>query len=156
MKQCFARIASRVSDCYKAHVFWTKIERALALHKRGEARSDGLRLLSAKTILSIEWLARSIHPWDRDLPAAQAERVFTQQCLHDTSAALTRLFDEIPVLEAIEVRVRRVPSRPPIVFGTVRRDCLKNIDCPSIGMKLRTIGLSFKMTNLCLDEIEQR
>lgn len=156
MKQWFARIASRLSDFYKAHVFWSKVERALALHKRGEARADGLRLTSARTTLSIEWLARSIHPWDRDLPADQAERVFTQQCLPDTSAALTRLFDEIPVLDAIEVRVRRVPSHPPILVGTVRRDSLKDCHCTSIVMKLRTIGLSFGMTNLCLDEIQQR
>jgi hypothetical protein len=40
-------------------------------------------------------------------------------------------------------------------FGTVRRDCLKNNDCRSIAMKLRTLGLSFQMTNMCLDEIEQ-
>src|SRR5262249_12666070 len=131
---------------YKVHAFCSKVERALALHKRGAARSDGLRLTSARTVLSIEWLARSIHPWDRDLPALQAERVFTQQCLDDTSAALTRLFEEIPMLDAIEVHVGRVPSHPPILFGTVRRDCLKNNDCGSIAMKLRTLGLSFQMT----------
>jgi hypothetical protein len=156
MKRWFAQIAIKVSDFYKVHTLWSKVERALALHRRGEARSDGLRLTSARTVLSIEWLARSIHPWDRDLPPHQAERMFTQQCLHDTSAALTKLFEEIPVLDAIEVRVRRVPSQPPILFGTVRRDRLKNSDYRSVAMKLRTVGLNFQMTNMCLDEIEQR
>jgi hypothetical protein len=152
--QLFTTIASRASDFYKTHVFWRKIERALALHRRGEARSDGLQLTLAKTNLRIEWLARSIHPWDRDLPADRAERAFTQQCLDDTGAALTRLFAEIPVLDTIEVRVRRYPSHAPLLSGTVRRECLKTGDYGSIGMKLRAIGLSFRMSNLCLEEIE--
>lgn len=46
-------IASSVSGSYKARVFLRKIERALALHRRGEARSDGLLLTSAKTTLHI-------------------------------------------------------------------------------------------------------
>ena len=153
-KRLFATAASRVSDFYKAHVFWCKIERALALHQRGEARSDGLQLTLAKTTLRIEWLARSVHPWDRDLPADIAERRFTQQCLDDTDAAISRLFAEIPVLDSIEVRVRRHPSHPPLLSGTVQRECLQSSDYSSIGMKLRTVGLSFRMSNLCLEEIE--
>jgi hypothetical protein len=38
--------------------------------------------------------------------------------------------------------------------GTVQRECLQNGDYSSIGMKLRTVGLSFRMSNLCLEEIE--
>jgi len=151
----FAIIASRISDFYKAHVFWRKIERALALYQRGEARSDGLQLTSAKMTLRIEWLARSVHPWDRDLPAQKSERLFSHQCLDDTHAALGRLFAEIPVLETIEVQVRRDALHPPILLGTVGRDSFKDGDYySSTAMKLRAIGLSFRMNNLCLEEIE--
>ena len=154
VKTLFTIIASRVSDFYKAHVFWRKIERALALYQRGEARSDGLQLTSAKTTLRIEWVARSVHPWDRDLPADKSERLFSHQCLADTHAALGRLFAEIPVLDTIEVRVRRNELHPPILLGTVERDSLKNDDYSSTAMKLRAMGLNFRMNNLCLEEIE--
>jgi hypothetical protein len=128
------------SRIFKTQVFWRRIERALALHQRGEVRSDGLRLTSAKTTLFVEWLARAIHPWDRDLPADKAERAFTQQCVDDTGAALSRLFAELPMLDSIQVRVRRHPSHPPLLSGIMQRDCLKDTHHTSIGMKLRAVG----------------
>jgi hypothetical protein len=154
LKKSFTNVASKVSDFYKAHVFWRKVERALALNQRGEVRPDGLEITSAKTTLRIDWLARAIHPWDRDLPAENAERLFTQQCLDDANAAITRLFAEIPVLDTIELRVRREISRPPILSGTVHRDSLGANHYASTGMRLRAIGLSFRMSNLCLEEVE--
>ena len=155
MKRLFTTFASRVSDFYKAHVFWRKVERALALNERGEVRSDGLEMTSAKTSLRIDWLAREIHPWDRDLPRETAERLFSQQCLDDANAAITRLFAEIPVLDSIELCVRRDITGPPILSGTVYRgDSLRANDYASTGMRLRAIGLSFRMRNLCLEEVE--
>ncbi|HSU91647.1 MAG TPA: hypothetical protein VLI44_09350 [Sporolactobacillaceae bacterium] len=155
LKQSFTNFASRFSDFYKAHVFWRKIQRAMALNQRGEVRSDGLQMTSAKTTLRIDWLAREIHPWDRDLPLERAERLFSQQCLDDANAAISRLFAEIPVLDSIEVRVRRDISRPTILEGTVyRRDSLSGNDYASTGMRLRAIGLRFRMSNLCLEEFE--
>jgi hypothetical protein len=154
LPEFFTIFASRLSDFYKAHVFWRKIQRALALNQRGEARSDGLQMTSAKITLRIDWLAREIHPWDRDLPPEKAERLFSQQCLEDANAAITRLFAEIPVLDSIELRVRRDISRPPILVGTVYRDSLSTNYYASTGMRLRAIGLSFRMSNLCLEEFE--
>ncbi len=150
----FTGIASRISDFYKAHIFWRKIERALALHQRGEVRSDGLQLTSATTTLRIEWVARSVHPWDRNLPADKSDRLFSHQCLDDTHAALGRLFAEIPVLDTIEVRVRRNLLHPPILLGTVERESFRSQHCSSTAMKLRAMGLSFRMSNLCLEELE--
>ena len=154
LKHFFTVFASKVSDCYKAHVFWRKVERALSLNQRGEVRSDGLQLTSAKLTLRIDWLAREIHPWDRNLPAQQAERLLTQQCLDDADAAITRLFAEIPVLDTIELCVRRDISRPPILRGTIHRDSLRGNHYASTGMRLRAIGLSFRLNNLCLEEVE--
>jgi hypothetical protein len=45
---------------------------ALALHRRGEARSDGLSLVGFSMKLSVSWRARDIHPWDSDLPEERA------------------------------------------------------------------------------------
>jgi hypothetical protein len=154
LKYFLIALTSKVSDFYKTHVFWRKVERALALNERGEVRSDGLQLVAAKTTLRIEWLARAIHPWDRDLPEGRAEPLFSQQCLDDASAAISRLFAEIPILEAIEVSVRRDVSHLPILSGTVHRDSLRSCHYPPVGMRLRAIGLTFRMNNLCLEEIE--
>jgi hypothetical protein len=151
LKLSFTSLASRVSDFYKAHVFWRKIERALALHRRGEARSDGLQLTSAKTTLHIEWLARDVHPWDRGLPRDETEQLFSQQCLADANAAISRLFAEVPVLDTIEVRVRRDPSQAPLMAGVVKRSDLYRSAGASIAMRLRSLGLKFRMHNMRLE-----
>ncbi|HZP45048.1 MAG TPA: hypothetical protein VFB15_05310 [Candidatus Binataceae bacterium] len=148
------RLMAKVSNFYRAHVFWRKVESALALHQRGEARADGLEILSAKTVLQIEWLARAIHPWDRDLPPSAIERRFAKQCLTDTDAALKRLFDEIPILDRVEIAVRRAPTRPPLIRGTVQRKHLNESRAESVGMRLRALGLGFRMSNLGLEEME--
>jgi hypothetical protein len=154
LKHLSTIFASRISDFYTTQVFWRKVERALALNRRGEVRSDGLQLTSAKTTLRIDWVARDIHPWDRDLPSETTERLFAEQCLDDANAAIARLFAELPVLDTIELSVRRDISRPPILSGTVHRDSLRANDYASTGMRLRAIGLSFRMSNLCLEEVE--
>jgi len=152
LKLMFLKIASRVSDLYQADVFRWKLVRALALHRRGEVRRDGLRATSASTTLRIEWLARDIHPWNRHLPDDEVERLFTQQCLDDTDAAIARIFQEIPVLDTIEVCVRRRASGPPLLAGTVQRNSLEMNADASVGMRLRGLGVRFRMNNLRLEE----
>lgn len=137
---------------YSEEVFYRKVERSLALHRRGEARSDGLRLSFARTILQIEWCAREIHPWDRDLPLDELERRFSTQCLYDTHAAISRLFAQIPAVDTIELCVRREPSQPPLLAGTVDREDFRHGDYSSIGMRLRSLGLKFRMSDLRLEQ----
>ena len=117
-------------------------------------RRDGLQLTAAKATLSVEWLAREVHPWDRGLPADRLERRFADQCLNDTHAAIARLFDEFPVLDAVEVRVRRNPGAPTLLAGLVRRSSLRECGGLSIGMRLRNLGVSFRMNDLHLDQME--
>lgn len=78
---------------------------ALALHRRGEVRRDGLTLVQASHRLEIEWRARDIHPCDRGCKGAEYELEFTEQSLADTEAALSRLFKELPEIDVIEFRV---------------------------------------------------
>jgi len=151
LKLFLARIASKVSDTCPSRLFWQRIDRALALHTRGEVRSDGLQLASAKTTLNIEWLARDIHPWDKDVSAERAEQLFAQQCLNDTNAVIARLFDELPMLDTIELSVKRSPDQPPLLTGIVHRSSLRDTSNHSIGMRLRALGVSFRMNNFCLE-----
>lgn len=136
------RLLSRVSNAYQAHVFWAKLHRALALHTRGEVRPDGLQITAAKATLRVEWLAREIHPWDRDVAPDEAQRLFSEQCLDDADAAIARLFAEIPVLHSLEVCVRRSESGPPLLKGTVERKEVYGYRHLSVGMRLRSMGLS--------------
>lgn len=147
LKSTIIRLASKVSRIYSEKIFFAKIHRALALHLRGEARSDGLRLTAARTVLQLEWLARDLHPWDRDLPSARAHREFSAQCFDDTNAAISRLFNEIPVLDAIEVCIRREAAQSPLVSGTVEREDFERNDRSPAPMKLRRFGLKFRMNN---------
>jgi hypothetical protein len=140
-------LVSRVSKLYQVNVFWAKLHRALALHSRGEVRRDGLQITVAKTTLRVEWLARDIHPWDRKAPLETAERLFREQCLDDTDAAITRLFAEIPILNSIEVCVRRTASGPPLISGTVDRQELRSYRNLSTGMRLRSMGLFIPATS---------
>lgn len=97
------------------------IERALALHRRGEARSDGLTLAVVSHHLEIEWCARNIHPWDRDCSLREREDRFTEQLFADTDAALSRLFNALPDVDVIEFKVLHPDSRERILAGTVSR-----------------------------------
>lgn len=106
----------------------TAVEGALALQRRGEARSDGLRLVSASHMLEIQWRARDIHPWDRGRPRGRAEHLFHEQCYADTEAAVARLFDALPEVDAICFRVLQPDSDEELLAGLVTRGAMDGRD----------------------------
>src|SRR5271154_5555461 len=92
------------------------IRRALALYLRGEVRRDGLHPINMATQLDIEWRARDIHPWDRPLLSrSQRAAAFVGQSLADTEAAVHRLFDAVPQVNVITLRVLDHASETVIV-----------------------------------------
>src|ERR1700685_346059 len=81
------------------------VRRALALQPRGAVPNDVLtlhNLILSGHCLKLEWLARDIHPWNRDLPLAEQAELFSEQAMQDTEAALIRLFQGLPEVEQIE------------------------------------------------------
>ena len=76
--------------CYKRD-----LQRALALHLRGEVRRDGLNLTVAIIHLEIEWRARDIHPWDRGLlsPSQGASALFLQLALSGAGGRRPRVIN---------------------------------------------------------------
>jgi hypothetical protein len=75
------------------YLYKRSIDHALQVHL-GEARRDGLTPISVATHLEIEWRARDIHAWDRDLlSASERTAAFVDQALRDTGAAICRLFN---------------------------------------------------------------
>jgi hypothetical protein len=121
------------------------IEAALALNRRGEVRRDGLRLRSAINSLAIEWVARDIHPWDRGLSPAAKATLFVEQCLSDTEAAVYRLFDRLPSIDLIEVRVLDPSCEYTIIGGSVLRTGLNKSKVVSPAMRIKLLGLNYRL-----------
>ena len=118
------RILARYLQKLKIWNHRRSIHRALALHLRGEVRSDGLALIKAHNRLEIQWRARDIHPWDRDLSTGRDPLMFFEQSLADTEAAVSRLFEALPETDVIDLAVMAPASETVIIAGTVHRSKL--------------------------------
>ncbi len=125
--------------------FLRNIHTALALNLRHEVRPDGLCLRSVCNRLEVEWWARNVHPWDRDLPADQKATLFVEQCLSDTDAAISRLFNRLPSVDVIEFRVLARSSERTIIAGTALRREFEQLTISSPGMRLKQLGLSYRL-----------
>ena len=126
-----------------SQLYRRRIEQALALNRRGEARSDGMRLCSSSTRLALQVWARDVHPWDRDRPEDQKRALFTEQMLADTEAAVARVFRALPHLDTMELQVLDPRSGVALVAGAVDRDRWKQRRSRllSIRMRLTELGL---------------
>jgi hypothetical protein len=140
------------------YLYKRSIDHALALDLRGGARRDGLTPISVATHLEIEWRARDIHPWDHDLlSVSERTATFVDQALHDTEAAICRLFTTLPPLEVIKVRVRDRTSDNVILSGSVSRpDFLARDERLSIGMQLLYMGVMHHFEASLLEPLEVR
>lgn len=137
------------------------IETALALNRRGEVRRDGLTLKNVCGRLEIEWVAREIHPSDRDLRRDEKATLFVEQCLSDTEVALYRLIEQLESIDIIEVRVLAPSCEHVIIAGTVLRSELDQSKGLSPGMRPKELGLSYRLAgqqfeNVDADRIMQR
>jgi hypothetical protein len=132
------------------------IERALALHLRGEVRSDGLDPIKLTTQLQVEWRARDLHPWDRSLLSrTQRAAAFVEQSLADTEAAIFRVFEAMPQVDVIALRVLDRTSEIVIISGTVSRpDASAWDENLSIGMRLLYLGLTYHSAGSLFEPLE--
>ena len=134
--------------------FRRKIEKALALHRRGEVRADGLELKSAYTRLDVTWRARDIHPWDREAPSEKKAARFIQQAMEDADAAIRRLFDLLPEVDMIDVKVLARESEKVTMAGTVNRSSIVRHGT-SVKMRLMNCGIRFYFAGLPFEPVEE-
>lgn len=139
IKRLFARLARWWS--------YRRIVDALALNNRGGVRGDGLSLSHFHNRLEIEWHARDVHPWDKDLPEKRLTELFVEQCLEDTSTAIERLFCDLPEVDSIDFRVIDPESSAPILCGSVARREAEAVDGISPGMKLKKLGVTYRISD---------
>ena len=128
---------------------------ALALHRRGEARSDGLSLLDLSIKLTVNWRARDIHPWDRDLPQWRAGLRLVDQTMHDTEDAVERIFFAFPDANELEFNVFESDSASNrvIMSGVVARSDVGRCESSSITMRLKMLGISYRLVEDRLEAI---
>jgi hypothetical protein len=130
------------------------IEWALALHRRGEVRPDGLEATRVSNHLEIEWTARNIHPWDRGQNWASGFS-FVDQTLADTDAAVARLFKALPQVDVIMLRIFDPASGAAIIGGTVYRSAISDVNRNvSVRMRLSRWGLKFRSTGVFLEPLD--
>jgi len=130
-----------------------RVAHALALKPRGAVRNDVLAINSLVVALRVEWFARDIHPWDRDLPEDRKAELFAQQCLEDVDAAIPRLFEQLPEIDLLEVEVLERGSKSKVIAGLVRRADLEARVSSSLGMRLKTLGINYRCADLRLEPI---
>ena len=147
MKEWFKYGASR-SDFIKR-----RVNRALALPLRGGVANDILMLKQLFVHLRVEWFARDVHPWDRDLSKERQAELFTQQCLEDVDSAIPRLFKELPEIDEIEIRVLDRESNAQIITGVINRENARASAGLSLGMRLNALGINYRRCNLRLEPI---
>jgi hypothetical protein len=125
----------------------TRMKRALQLRPRGGCAQDHLTVTRISTQLEVEWCARDLHPWDRDLPAIRRNELFLEQCRHDTLVAVQRMFEQLSEVDVIDIRVLEpLPSARTLLAGTVSRDDLTAATTRprSTRMVLKLIGIHYE------------
>jgi hypothetical protein len=125
----------------------------LRLRPRGGCIDDRLIVKRVSTQLQVEWSARDVHPWDRDLPASRRDELFLEQCRRDTLVAVQRMFARLSEVDVINIRVvEPQPSERTLFAGTVARDDLSAITMrhPSTRMKLKLIGIQYEASQEAL------
>jgi hypothetical protein len=128
------------------------VRRALALRPRGAVPHDVpilTNLILSGHCLKLEWRARDIHPWDRDLPPAQQAELSSEQALQDTDVALIRLFQGLSEIEQIEFQVLKPDGFGEVILaGVVDRERAFDPEQPlSLRMRLRMLGVNYQMAD---------
>jgi hypothetical protein len=144
-------IMTKFMACLKQTKLQRVTRKALALAPRGGVRDDVLTINQLSNIpaqqLRIDWCARDVHPWDRDRPPRDQAELFCQQALHDTEAALLRLFQMLPDIHQVDFRVLDPQaSHQVILAGNVEREEIPGARrLQSIKMRLMMMGVRFLM-----------
>jgi hypothetical protein len=130
------------------------VNRSLALRPRGGVVNDRLVLHKLSGQLQLEWHARAVHPWDRDLPPCHQVEAYFEQAVADTDLAIRRIFQRLPEIDVIEIRVFDAQDPTKIMLaGVVTREDALDADLPySPKMRLKMIGIQYaKIMGPCLE-----
>ncbi len=140
------RFLARLSAGLRARRLHHEIERALALNLN-QVRRDGLCIDGLSFRLLISWRARSVHPWDSDLPPERQAPRLVNQTFSDTELALERLFTGLPEVDVIDLTVLDTDPRKREVLmrGSIFRREFETWHPSSAAMRLKLLGLEYNL-----------
>jgi hypothetical protein len=120
-----------------------RVDRALRVLPRGGCADDRLIVKCISVGLRVEWWARDVHPWDRDLPVDERDELFLELCRRDTVDAVQRIFARLAEVDEIEIRVVQPDAAARTTLaGTVSRHDVNVVTShPSPGMSLMLMGI---------------
>jgi hypothetical protein len=123
-----------------------RIQKVLSRIGGGEVRRDGLRLDRVCHRVEIQWRARDVHEWDRDLPFERRAMTFVEQTMADTEAVVTGLFEALPQVDVIDLAVLEPTSDRTMMAGTVSRSVVTgHRSLLSIKMRLSELGVQYRL-----------
>src|SRR5260370_635902 len=93
------------------------------------------------------WGARENNPWGQGRPTGGAAKKFGRQCRRGVEAGSCRVLGTRPDTDEIVLRVLDPTSGDPIVAGTVTRAEAAAATAGSLGMKLKSLGLVYRLAN---------
>ena len=132
--------------------------RLMAYRRRVEQAlgGDRLRLKSVWNRLEIEWRARDLHPWDRDLAREKQAQIFVNQCLSDTEEAILTLFAALPQVDVLELKVTAPESEAVLLAGTVPRSAVDEEERRPLSVKMRldAMGVRYREIDRYLEGLE--
>jgi hypothetical protein len=124
------------------------VGKALNIGPIGRGGRQRLQICRITGQLHVEWRARDLHPWDRDLPLECCSELFRAQTIMDTDNAVARLFSLVPEVDTITIQVRSPQSDGgTILAGTISRT--SHTACravPSPRMRLKMMGIRGDVT----------
>ena len=133
-----------------------RIENVLRRIGRGEVRRDGLQLDKVSHRLEIQWRARDIHAWDRDLPFERRALIFVEQTLADTEAVINGLFESLPQVDVIDLAVLEPESDHTMMAGTVSRSvATDHRRLLSIKMRLSELGVQYRLAGSRFEALDR-
>jgi hypothetical protein len=121
----------------------TQVVRALRLAPRGGVANDSLLLSSVAVALTVEWHARDVHLWERDLSSECESEPINETLLNDTLTAIHQLFAYFPGADSLDVRVltRRAPHELLLAGIVLRTDLDSVLRYASPAMRLKMLGI---------------
>jgi hypothetical protein len=139
----------------RARWLYHGIQRALAVNLN-QVRRDGLCVDGISLRLVISWRARSVHPWDSDLPPERKAPRLVEQTFTDTELALERLFAGLPEVAVIDLTVFETDSRKRAVWmrGSILRREFQTWRPSSAAMRLRLVGMKYNLVGSHFEPID--
>jgi hypothetical protein len=139
----------------RARWLYHGIDRALAVNLN-QVRRDGLCLEGISVRLVISWRARSVHPWDRDLPPERKAARLVEQTFTDTEVALERLFARLPEVGVIDLTVIETDTNKHGAWmrGAILRSEFETWHPSSAAMRLKLLGMKYNLVGSHFEPID--